>query len=376
MSKLEERAQFSYGLNTLIPVTLVAALALKPHPLRFIVFFPIFGISYYLLYYTTTGEVVTDLAIGSSIPPLVAAAFDYIVLTTPQTQLFQHGQSIPAASFNGLLARLRWAGSLLTSHRGIGWAHEPSKILPPPPYATSTSKTRFVFDRIKQAAFWLLMWDIAATYVRHTSTFASDGIPETRILWKCVYVWAWAAPAFAALTMNHGLLSAVMVTCGLWDGRPFFGSFWEAYTIRRFWNRSWHQLLRRSATEPGKRINAWLSLRKDSTLGFIIILYTSFFISGWIHGSADYMLIGHHGGALKFFLAQALGITCEMVIVNASQRLGFGENAVWRMMGYIWVQFWFAMTLPIYIDPQIRAGVQQSTVARVSVVEGLWALYA
>ncbi len=85
------------------------------------------------------------------------------------------------------------------------------------------------------------------------------------------------------------------------------------------------------------------------------------------------MVLGYHGGALKFFMSQALCITVESAVLALGRHLGIarGTNLFWRIVGYIWVQTWFAMCLPMYINPQNRAGVSEAGVNS-GIIEGLW----
>ncbi|PBK71704.1 hypothetical protein ARMSODRAFT_954525 [Armillaria solidipes] len=371
----DERRPFSYSLHSLLPIILLISVTIRPTPYRRLLFLPIFVIAYYLVYHTTTGDIISNLSIGASIPPVVASALDYILLTEPQTKLFQTGQTIPQAAFPDLKSRLKWSLSLLTSQRGIGWTHEP-RNLPASPYTASTSRWRFVVDRLAQSAVLFILWDAAATYTRYRPSFYISGPEETTFLGRCAFVWGWAVPAVAALTMNHALFSAAMVALGIWDvqtWRPFYGSWSDAYTVRRFWSHTWHQLLRRNVTTPGDRLVARLSLPKGSILASYIRLYIAFFVSGWVHHSSDYMVLGYHGGALKFFMSQALCITVESAVLALGRHLGIarGTNLFWRIVGYIWVQTWFAMCLPMYINPQNRAGVSEAGVNS-GIIEGLW----
>jgi hypothetical protein len=87
-----EREPFSPSLLVCIIILLAASLVIKPTPYRPLFCIPVVGIAYYLLYHTTSGDVVSDLGTGDTITPLVAVAFDYIVLTEPQ--LFKRSQKI------------------------------------------------------------------------------------------------------------------------------------------------------------------------------------------------------------------------------------------------------------------------------------------
>ena len=72
----------------------------------------------------------------------------------------------------------------------------------------------------------------------------------------------------------------------------------------------------------------------------------------------DYVLYHtfSQGGALRFFLLQAAGITFEDGVPS---RLGNGCNGeksiASKMIGYIWVFAWFTYSMPIWLNPQVHA---------------------
>jgi hypothetical protein len=238
--QMEERKPFSAALLSLIAPTLVVSLVVQPTRYRPILFPVVLGIAYYLLCYTTTGDVVTDIMIAAAITPYVATAFDFIVLTEPQTQLFQLGQKVPSASFPSIWQKLKWALDLLSSPRGIGWTHEPSSKLPPTPFTANASRLKFIASQLFTVAAHYFMWDVCAIYAQNAPALQIGGPPlsEQPLLRKCLNIWAWAIPAAAGLSISHCLLSALMVGLGFWDiaqWRPLFGSWKEAYTVRRLW---------------------------------------------------------------------------------------------------------------------------------------------
>ncbi|PBK92600.1 hypothetical protein ARMGADRAFT_930803, partial [Armillaria gallica] len=325
-------------LYSLLPVLLLISVTIRPTPYRCFLFLPIFVTAHYLVYHTIMDDIFSRLSIGASIPPLVASALDYILLTEPQMELFQTGQTIPQAAFPDLKSRLEW--SLLTSQRGTGWTHEP-RNLPPSPYTTSTPRWRFDVDRTAQSVLRFIVWGAAATYNEYRPAIFFDALEETRFLGKRALVWSWAVPTIASLTTIHALLSAAMLAFGIWGvetWRWFYGSWSDAYTVLRFWSHTWHQLLRKSITAPGDRFVSYLSLSKGSNLTSAVKLYTAFFVSGWIHHSSDYVVLGYHGGGLKFFMSQAFCIMIESVVLDLGQRLGLqvgSHTLFWSIIGYI-----------------------------------------
>jgi len=63
------------------------------------------------------------------------------------------------------------------------------------------------------------------------------------------------------------------------------------------------------------------------------------------------------GGSIQFFLLQAVGITFEDMVIALAQRLGYKESNAFKLFGFVWVFAWFAFSLPMWLDPQMHAGV-------------------
>lgn len=82
-------------------------------------------------------------------------------------------------------------------------------------------------------------------------------------------------------------------------------------------------------------------------------------------------MLGQYGGALKFFLAQPFIITVEAFAIGLGKRFGLREGIIWRLLGYVWVQIWFAYLVPIWIQPQIDVGLMENGMG-LSVILGVW----
>ena len=82
-------------------------------------------------------------------------------------------------------------------------------------------------------------------------------------------------------------------------------------------------------------------------------------------------MLGKYGGALKFFLSQAVFITFEDFIIALGRRAGAKDSQAWQILGYVWVQLWFAFSLPWWLQPQISAGMIQHGM-NYSLILGLW----
>jgi hypothetical protein len=74
---------------------------------------------------------------------------------------------------------------------------------------------------------------------------------------------------------------------------------------------------------------------------------------------------------MEFFVSQAFFITFEDFVIFLGKRLGFTDSQAWRILGYAWVQLWFAYTLPWSFQPQISGSVWENTATRSLILE-LW----
>lgn len=185
----------------------------------------------------------------------------------------------------------------------------------------------------------------------------------------------WLTTGILNLFMNNvGAIVAVLL--GLSspvDCPPFYGSFSEAYTIRRFWGVSWHQMFRCFLTGHA-------DLVVDHTLPFVsrrsaVSRYTrltiAFFISGLIHHRADQLMgvPNAENGAVVFFLLHAAFIMVEDALGPVFIAL-LPERAR-HVLGYLWVFAFFAWTSPVWIYSGMRLGISSAALLPVRVV-GPW----
>lgn len=109
---------------------------------------------------------------------------------------------------------------------------------------------------------------------------------------------------------------------------PNFGSFKNAYSIRRFWGYTWHQQMRRTTSAPGAYLLSLLpySFQKSQALPYRLLkryflIFAAFFVSGLIHAAGSYNVTRalnlplSDGGEIKYFLLQGLAIMMEDFIL-------------------------------------------------------------
>jgi hypothetical protein len=87
-------------------------------------------------------------------------------------------------------------------------------------------------------------------------------------------------------------------------------------------------------------------------------VYVAFAVTGLIHVAGEYSLIGYwtYRHALQFFLLQAVAITFEVIVIEEIARKFSIRGLLWQCIGYLWVIMWFAITVPIFLDPLLREG--------------------
>ncbi|KAF7352271.1 MBOAT-2 domain-containing protein [Mycena venus] len=332
----------------------------------------------------STGHPTLDYCFAAAWFPYLFAASDYILLTDVQRELWmvKPPQRADEPIENApIFRRISWGISLITSTRGVGWAHEQRYANPPRP-SPSTPRGAFIRSQIFQALGFAALTE-AINFFNMRNPALYTGGPSLAAygwFWRYQVVWAWSIPMAAISICNHALSAALSVGIGASDPEdwpPFMGSIMLAWSVRNFWGRVWHQTMRRVRwssqsydylltkimiqflSAHGKFVaHKVLRLKPGSNVSAYTQLYVAFLISGIMHYLPDYMALRHWGGgALVFFLLQAVAITFEEGVQSLGRRLGFTESWRWKVVGYCWVWSWFAFCLPIWQDPLLHEGV-------------------
>ena len=68
------------------------------------------------------------------------------------------------------------------------------------------------------------------------------------------------------------------------------------------------------------------------------------------------------GMSIQFFLLQAVAITLEDAVIALGSRLGHKESIAFKLIGFAWVFAWFAFSMPIWLDPEVHAGLMDEGV--------------
>nr|GAT54712.1 predicted protein [Mycena chlorophos] len=335
-------------------------LIVKPSPYRPLFFVPILALTVYTAY-STKGRFLDDYYVNLQWMTYFWTASDHILLTDVQRELRQvplrHPDDKNGIEHTSLWRRICWGNSLFFSPRGVGWAHEPTDSLPPHPPA-DISRTRFVLQRLRSAIIFFLIHDACNLHVRWNPMYWPDG-PGYRTsgwMWRLVATASWGLSASTMMCLLFTIISIVAVGSGLsepYAWPAFMGSPRDAYTLRRFWGRTWHQVMRRFVSAHGRRVVQALNLKRGSNASSYTQLYVAFLISAIIHYIPEVIAMrSWHGGAFIFFTSQALAITCEDFVIWLGRRAGL--ESVW------WCY-----------EPLVRRG-QMTEGLPVSVIAGVW----
>jgi len=117
-------------------------------------------------------------------------------------------------------------------------------------------------------------------------------------------------------------------------------------------------MLRKTLTSNSNFLASVLRLPRG-TFTTYFKLFTSFFISGLAHAAGDYILYQNfsRGKSIQFFILQAVCITFEDAVIAIASRLGYKESKAFKLIGFIWVFWWFTFCIPMCLDPGLRAGI-------------------
>ncbi|KAF9027353.1 hypothetical protein BDZ89DRAFT_813231 [Hymenopellis radicata] len=255
----------------------------------------------------------------------------------------------------------KWGLRLSSSLRGVGWSNEPKVFRP----RATWNSSHFVHRQESRVNGYVG----GRCRYRHSVRYAVPSIHEGRcIVWERPWYWKpvdmlfWLTMVEGNAVLIHGAVSILSVALHLSrpeDWTHSFGYWSDAYTLRRFWGRVWHQFLRGFLSAHGKFMaRQVLNLKAGTNASSYVQLYVAFVLSGIMHLVAEYTagMGWTNSTSVTFFLIQATGIAFEDGVIAAVGRLGLKEARSVRTLGFLWVLVWFYMTLPPWWDPIHRLG--------------------
>ncbi|KAJ7757191.1 membrane bound O-acyl transferase family-domain-containing protein [Mycena maculata] len=380
LSNLFSWKPFPYAYLAVYLTILITGLATRPSPYRRLFFVPLIALTWRLLRDSEAGYITSMFWLSCLI-----MGSDYILLTDVQRELRQLPDSTDRRAATSksqqyiesapLTWRLKWALHLFLDVRGVGWAHEPRAALPGSRAPPNTSRITFLVSQTARMLATILLFDLVNLHTRWNPAFGQRmGLEAVDWPWRVVGTVGWAAGAYAGLALPHQAASIVCVAIGVslpQDWPPLFGGLADAASVRTFWARCWHQLLRRSLSAHGKFVSSTLLRLPPGTASTCVQIVIAFILSGVVHYLGESVPLRprrERSGSLIFFGIQPLGIAAEVLVAHLARRVGVRGS---RAIGCAWVFAWFVLTLPIMQDPLIRAGEMDSRVD-VSLIMRIW----
>lgn len=278
-----------------------------------------------------------------------------------------HEQLLPANTY------FAWAIDLLFNSRGIG--HPWQLKTTPPAYRPDETKSNFLFWRLVSCVISFAL-TLGAAYqpeppahlltARHVYSLRRiDEMNLEEVIFKFLSALGFLVGIYTTVCWMANVFILFVVSTSMYDFRTCrsnFGSPLEAFTIRRFWSKLWHQYLR--STLEG--IADWTvdhlpTLKSHRIAARYSRILIAFLISGIVHVGCD---VGariplSESGAVSFFCSQALGIMIEDAVQEAYHRLfgsakGNSPQRWVRVVGYLWVSVYMSCTLPLWSFPYLR----------------------
>ncbi|GJE93178.1 membrane bound O-acyl transferase family-domain-containing protein [Phanerochaete sordida] len=295
-----------------------------------------------------------------------------LFLSDPAAEWQHETQSNVVAEMT-LLPRVYNSACILVSLRGIGWNQEIHHV---PPRPTHT-RLGFVVCRALRTLWHVLLADIAQTYIDLNPIFS---LPEHSFvslrsqgtIWTMLSVVAYMTRAYCMLNIPYNFLAVVAVVLRVSEPKYWpvpFGRWKDAYTVRRFWGRVWHQQLRRVSSGIGRYVARALGCVPGTWLSSHVQLFVGFTVSGLSHVPGDTMVDPKWtGSSFLFFPLQAMAITAEDFVIALGKRLGIRDTLWVRLAGYTWTLAWFTCSVPIFIDWAVQAGLARDRLTELSVV--------
>lgn len=314
-----------------------------------------------------------DYATGCALGGGCLVAFYDLVLTDPVIEWTHNSEPHTALASMTFLKRVYWVLCAACNNRGIGWSFQVPYIPPLP----SLDRYQFLKRRARQLLWNLFLVDVAQTYQRLNPLFSLKG-DEAKSLWSqgyvlgCLNILGHLTVSWGMLNINYNTLSLVCVASGLSEPQNWpdtFGKWNDAYTVRRFWSRTWHQWLRRYTASTGKAAARLLSCKPGTYLSSRVQLVFGFTASAFSHIPGDMMVDPRYAGSsLQFFYWQVIGISIEDFVVDIGKYCGVKETPWTYPIGWLWTFLWFSFSAAKFIDWTFPAGAGKRELFEFSVV--------
>ena len=305
------------------------------------------------------------------------------------------------------LHRLDWVTDLVTNFRGVGWAHQISGTLPPPPHIQASLghpnqppgdkhkyPTRMSLLRSNLPTFLLcyITLDVLKALTSRDPYFwslpSSSPSPfsyprASRLVLSLIFTYTSLLNIFVLAPLGLACLLGPRILgehASPWLYSPYFGhpvQIWQK-GLAGFWGQWWHQLFRYAFEATGEFIGGdVLGLEKKSQLGSIVRVVIAFLCSSTLHACASYTTLGNTKpmrGAFAFFAVQPIGIVAQRALTGWMRKRGLrdkipawvrGTGNILAILGWCW------LTGPLVADDFAAGGIWLYEPVPISLVRGM-----
>ncbi|KAI6122536.1 hypothetical protein EV401DRAFT_1858788 [Pisolithus croceorrhizus] len=310
-----------------------------------------------------TGNKKFDYLFGATLGTTVLQAIRFLLLVRPLEEYRHEADKVPAYQLP-FIQRYFWLFKMTNSPRGIGWSFKSSLIPVDPRHRTRAS---FIASRLQWLFSHYLLLEAATLYTRCNPVFLSEAsVTSQGYVLQCLNVAAIPCQLYALLTCVHCTLAVLAVGANLDEPQAWpqpFGHWKNAYTVRKFWGKTWHQMSRHVSariSKPKEREPWGVTYRR---------LCYAFMCSAFMHVCGDVLLqfriwddfsststsgttavpniIGY---SAPYFILQPVGVLVEDAIIELGKRMGLKESTWARMVGYVWVWVFTSYSLVFSMD--------------------------
>lgn len=224
-----------------------------------------------------------------------------------------------------------------------------ARNLPRPLYLETISTSRFVLGDMFGIMWRMFMIESWRIYLLHRSiTTGGQGLHHGPWWYRLLTGATCILQAQITIELPHLATRMLGVMIGYGrpvDWPPMFDSVSNAWSVRRFWSRYWHQILRGIAEPPvGFVLHDLLKLPQKGCLSNCGMVLGNFYVAYLMHGIPKAVAGGVKTAEWNFFMGQAVVICVEAMISQTAFALQLSSSPqADRLIGYVWtllIQSW------------------------------------
>ncbi|GAW14658.1 hypothetical protein ANO14919_040610 [Xylariales sp. No.14919] len=267
-------------------------------------------------------------------------------------------------------AKILWALGLSISLRGSGWNFSVENVPTLTP-AERSSRSGFLISRSCKTLYYYFMADVANQLWMQLFYVANSGSGYTEIGMVNSKYLTIRDPDFGwSHFFNSHFRRLTLLAFKDWP--PLFGAISGVTSVRAFWGKFWHQLIRRSFKGFTGYIVDLFRIPRQTPLSSNTQVWLAFLMSSFFHAQLNLItpvpsnieFAERTIGMFRFFMWQALAISFEDTmrsICGRGERIGSiweggGRicNVLRKPLGWIWVILSFWVSIPWAADVTLR----------------------